>query len=397
MKNRNMLFILLMLSALLLASCSTDVDLCYEENHPHNALVKYEYDWSRYEESDIPDSMYVIAYRVVNRRRSLAAVSANDFAGHYVYNGSSPDDRLELFPVPTGSYKFITFNKDDSQLVIDEVMDYVADETNETMLTDLCVDYKVYQKGHPALTMPTIDWQDYNPYAQYLQPNLPPVTYDTIASMEVPQASTVTCHFEPQPITQHIDIYFNIGKDISRRGFRVDSVLCDISGVPCRVSIANGYLDISHTAKMMFRMIPDGKTKWSDWETADSDTNPDALRLHGAIDVPGLTRNPDAKANTGAGILQVIIFTSTADSEGRRARKKIQGKINLYNTMLNANLMTVTPDGIHAVRNGTHGVLDIKADIVIDGQDVKVNNDNNGGLDIWEPCGEGVEPPVIDI
>ncbi|MGN1262830.1 MAG: hypothetical protein ACI4TW_02240 [Prevotella sp.] len=397
MKNKKMLFVLTMLCALLFASCSTDVDLCYEENHPHNSYVKYDYDWSGLDESGIPDSMYVIAYRVVNRRRSLAVVNGRASDGHFIFNGLSPDEKLSLFPLPTGAYKFITFNKDDTQLVIDEVLDYVADETNETMLTDISVDYKVYQKGHPALTMPTIDWQDYNPYAQYLQPNLPPVTYDTIASIEIPNASTVTCRFAPQSITQHIDIYFNIGKDISRSGFRVDSVLCDISGVPCRINIANGYLDISHTAKMMFMMIPDGKDKWSDWEGADSDDSEATLRLHGVINVPSLTRNLDEKSNTGAGILQVIIFTSTADSDGNRIRKKIQGKINLYNTLLEANLMTVTPDGIHAVRNGTHGVLDIKAEIMIDGRDVKVNNDNNGGLDIWEACGEDQTPPVIDI
>lgn len=70
--------------------------------------------------------------------------------------------------------------------------------------------------------------------------------------------------------------------------------------------------------------------------------------------------------------------------EANPPRKKIQGKINLYNTLKNSNLMDYTEDGNFAIRNGNKGVINIVADVTIDGEEIVLNKDNTGGIDEWK-------------
>lgn len=419
MKNRILASAFIMLSVMVVfTSCNTEVDLCYEDEHPHRSAAKFEFGWDGVKEGLRPDSMYVIAYRVINQWKASMEVSTATCRGKFVYNGPEqqssgnaddtgdgtdatpapqPDDNLEKFSIRAGAYKFYAFNKSNAEFIYDKVAEYMLDETYEKRLQDIYVEYNVYPKGNPLLEMPTIDWQDYNPYAQYMQPDLTPVVFDTIASRNVPDGSVVTCRFSPKPITQHVDIYFSIRKDTRKQKFTVDSVLCDISGIPTRISIANGYLVVDRTAKMMFSTMPDGKSKPEDWKGFDSDNSTKSIKVHGAIDVPGLVQNNAADVNVGPGIMQVFIFTSTEDESGNRVKKKIQGKINLYNTLRNARLLKLTDDGQYAIRNTSKGELNIVADIVIDGNDVLENTDDTGGIDRWIACDENDAPPVIDI
>lgn len=446
----------MLLSMTMFSACSTEVDLCYEENHPHLTAVKYEFNWGGTADERIPDSMYVIAYRVVNLWKASMVVDSHNGCGHFIHNapdlteetpgqtedvsgqaegeiqpekisrsygttlladdsstdnGSSDNEdetsplpdavgpSLDVFPVRTGAYKFITFSLDNDEMIYTDVTEYMVDETNEKHLQDIYVEYKVYPKGSNGLRHTLVDWQDYNAYASYIQPNMRPIYFDTIPSKQIPKGSTVECGLSPKPVTQHIDIYFNIKKDRSRQDFRIDSVWADISGVPRRFNLANGYLDVTRTAKMMF---PTDDVK-------DSDTSNGPVKVHGAIDVPGIVQNNTPTANTGPGIMQVIIFASVLakDEQGnqlyeevdglsvpKRLTKKIQGKINLYNTLRTSKLLTLTDDMKHAVLSGSRGVIDIVADIVIDGEDVLEYNDELGGIDGWK---KGNNDFIVDI
>ncbi len=109
------------------------------------------------------------------------------------------------------------------------------------------------------------------------------------------------------------------------------------------------------------------------------------VRVHANIDVPTIVENSTSTMYTGPGIMQVMIMTHGTDpGTGERKVKKLQGKINLYNTLKRAKLIKVTEDGRYALRNGDSGVLDIVANIVVSGGNVIKNNDNNGGLDVWK-------------
>lgn len=170
-----------------------------------------------------------------------------------------------------------------------------------------------------------------------------------------------------------------------------------MSGIPREINLANGYLKIDRTCKVMTKAD----------EIKDSETST-SVKVHGAIDVPSIVQNNTPDVSTGPGILQVIIFAHSvsydengnvvpdpSESDGiAKKKKKIQGKINLYNTLRNAKLMTVTSDGRHAIRNGAKGVLNIVADVVIDGSNILENDDNTGGIDPWKDCTDRL---IIDI
>ena len=73
--------------------------------------------------------------------------------------------------------------------------------------------------------------------------------------------------------------------------------------------------------------------------------------------------------------------------------KKLQGKINLYNTLRDARLIDYTDDMSFVRRTASHGVLNIKANLVIDGETIIENPDNDWGIDSWISCSD----IVVDI
>lgn len=486
----------MLLAVVAVSSCTTDVDLCYNPEHPHQAKVKYEFNWGSYaKEIADDDSMYVIADRVINHWKAAMIVSPKDpVRGRFVFNGpetsgdnnnpsgeetpgttpdlpadedveeelpgeddgpvdggtlasprreiaaatradgggnnsddgddkdddgdgkdgdkdvtpkpqSAPGGIITEFQIRPGDYKFIAFRMNDEEMIYPDVDAYLNDETGEKRLQDIYVEYMVYPKGDKNLRKTLVDWQDYNPYAQYIQPDITPVFYDTLPARRIETGSTVTCKFSPRPVTQHIDINFTIRKKLSLVGkgkvndvrFFVDEVWIEMAGIPREVNLANGYLKIDRTCKVMTKAD----------EIKDSETST-SVKVHGAIDVPSIVQNNTPDVSTGPGILQVIIFAHSIvyDENGRpvadpnekdgiaKKKKKIQGKINLYNTLRNANLITVTSDGLHAIRNGAKGVLDIVADIVIDGNNILENDDNTGGIDPWKDCTDRI---IVDI
>ncbi|MDE6354990.1 MAG: hypothetical protein K2L56_08070 [Prevotella sp.] len=486
MKTRKMMIKTVMavvFAVVALSSCTTDVDLCYKPEHPHQAKVKYEFNWGSYAKNIAAnDSMYIIADRVINHWKAAMKVSpVNPVRGRFMFNGpeTADDNRqsgeetpgvtpeppaaddfeeelpgesdkpvdegvlasprreitestragnseqepsdsetatdtkpavpqtgtLTEFQIRPGDYKFIAFRVNDEEMIYSDVDKYLMDETGEMRLQDIYAEYKVYSKGDEGLRKTLVDWQDYNPYAQYIQPDIHPVFYDTLPARRIETGATVTCRFSPRPVTQHIDINFTIKKKLNLVGkgkdndvrFFVDSVWIEMAGVPREINLANGYLKIDRTCKVM--------TKADEIKDRETSTS---VKVHGAIDVPSIVRNNTPDVGTGPGILQVIIFAHSvvydekgnavpnpSESDGiAKKKKKIQGKINLYNTLRNANLMTVASDGRHAVRNGAKGVLNIVADIVVDGNNILENDDNTGGIDPWVDCTDRI---IVDI
>lgn len=393
----------------LCGSCTTEADLCRAGGHPHRAAVSYEFGWNGAE--SVPDSMIVLAKRVINQRKCAMIVSAATGRGRFIYG--APDDEdvadslssgiaepadtsgasaggLREFSVPAGTYKFQTFNMDTAELVYDEVDSFLTDMSGTVLLQDIYAEYKSYDKSDSRLRGVMANWQDYNPYARYIQPDIRPLFLDTTAVREVGYGHSVLCGFLPEPITQNIDIYFTVRKSQEEIPFAVDSVVAEISGIPARINLSNGYLDITRTNKMMFRTE---MTDAAGLPVADT-YGTDSVRCHAGIDVPCVVGNSRPDVSTGPGILQVVIYVH-ADSAaaGGVLTKKIQGKINLYNTLRNAGLTVITDDGRHALRNGSHGVLDIKADLVVDGKAIVESPDNNGGIDRWLSC----DDIIVDI
>ena len=435
----NKLYIALSLTLLLLfaTACETKVELCEESVHPHAPRVSYSFLWDIHREGHetIPvDTMYVIANRVINQWKSSMVVSATDqpSRGYYFYTDlidtqprepeTEPADTTGTalaeenlrpgvdiptseFHIKAGEYKFFAFNMDTTELIYNNVFEFMQAPPEENkLLRDVYVTYKTYPKDGNGGQLRNIiqDWTDYNPYAQYIQPDILPVYFDTLAVTKIQMSpEPIDVYFRPKTLTQDIDIYFNINKIVDVEPFVIDSIRAEISGIPLSVNLSNGYIDIQHTAKMMFTTTlirPVTQQNLSQTPFADTPANTQ-LGCYAHINVPSLVANQSSDVFTGPGIMQVMIYTHSQNAdprlEGRRVVvKKIQGKINLYHTLTQAQLYEITDDGKHARRKGSQATLFINAEpITIDGEKIIRSTENNGGLDIWEPA----DHIIIDI
>lgn len=394
----------MILAVTAMVSCS-EVDLCQETEHPHMGNVTYDFNWGS--NTRRPDSMGVVAYRVVNTWKRMMTVSTDTKRGHYE-DGSSLTRQaatdsiaadttatdstttdtttteqqqadISRFEIRTGEYKFVTFSIDTAGVDASELSDFLKSGGKRKKLQDCHVEYMQYDRTDQRLQTKILGWEDYNAYAKYIQPDAMPIYYDSLAIIKVAEGQTVACTFSPQPITQNVDVYFNITKNVDETPFAIDSVWAEIAGVPRRVNIANSNLDITETNKMMFKMDlvdTDGKGVT---DTGDNKS----LRCHGNIDVTGIVNCNSASVRVGPGILQILIYTHTTGTADGQLYKKLQGEINLYNTINKAKPITISADGQTASRNGKHVTLDIKTNLVVNSKTIVDSPDNNGGLDKW--------------
>ncbi|NPD92508.1 hypothetical protein [Xylanibacter muris] len=431
-------------AAMLLASCDSGIELCRDVQHPHYTAVKFDYEWGNIDAEDRPDSMFVVANRIINHWKCVMALSTTDLKGNYLHNapddletgtedgedvddpdggdtvgpdgeqddtdsmGESGDDvegnetedgeddeteddegegdadgisSVDEFRIKSGYYKLITFTMGAAELKKENIMAYITDDMQDSRFQDFNIEYKTYGKNDKEFkkSISVENWEDYNPYKGYMISDIRPVYFDTTTVMEIPANIVKEHKFRPLPVTQSIDIRFEIKKDMGKVNFKIDSVWAEISGVPQRINLSRGYLDITETCKMMFRCdcCVAGESGKS-----DNLYNRNNVECRAVIDVPSIVSSTSRDMVTGPGIMQVLIYASTGDGE----YKKFQGKINLYNTLMKSNLYRKTEDGKHAVRNGISGKLDIKVNLVINGRDILESPDNNGGIDRWLPC-----------
>ena len=464
----------------------TDADLCPEplDAHPHRAVVSYSFNWDNVSGSR-PDSMYVLAYRVINQWKSSVAVESNGSParGHYVWHvlddepsmtetptgegpgegdvtgdesgerddtgegsgegdgtgegseegddtgdgseeggatrdepevgdGSEEEPEVEepiaeepepevrdttRFALKSGDYKFVTFNVQDEELDFSRVNEYLRSDTMH--LQSLDISYKTYIKGDDALRFTIPDWVDYNAYGsndRYMQPSTQAVYYDTISVRSLRSNGEYHINFaNPRRLTQHIEILFDVRKEVYNVPFTVDSVFAEISGIPYTINLSTGYIDIAQTKKMMFKMGI-ARDVASGEDPTDTEDNT-LLHCSAAIDVPSIVKSASDDLLMGPGIMQVMIFCSAEDplDTSQRLNKKFQGIINIYNTLKAADLIGYTSDRQHAMRNRESARLVIKTDLRVDGEKILDSPDDEAGLDRW--LREDGNPIIVDI
>ena len=457
----NKMYLLFFLMLFMLAGACTEVDLYDDPDYARRTEVSYSYDWVTNAPEDeyahqVPDSMLVIAKRIVGSWKCAMVVNSNDSKGFYLWNApnrevpdpvfddeeeepipvdggeidvepetltdsvaglgygrfggtraendSVPDTTPEPEPTPEpvvdpkpgvdiatsvfeiipGLYKFITFNLDTTEFIYQDINAYLKVEENKSTLQELCMEYKRYAYGDPYLRGTVNFWKDYNLYGDgknYIQPDITPIYYDSIANERVIRDIRSDLQFEPGPLTQNIDIHFKIRKKVDVVPFIIDSVYADISGIPYRVNLSNDFIDIKQTCKMMFQnYLEDANGN----RINDTETNTE-LHCHGNIDVLSVVNAHDSTTLKGPGIMQVMIFV--------RGYHAIRGKINLYHCIRRANLIDDMGDGLWARKRKNHGVLDIDSDMIID-ERLIISDEGDGGIDRWIPMGD--EDIVID-
>lgn len=382
----------LLFGVLFMASSCTDVKLCEEDEHPHHANALYYFYWNHFSNKSPVDSMYVVAYRVINQWKSTMCVSTKTRFGHFLHNPYQlTSDSIDAFRISSGDYKFLTFSYYPDEFDYSTVDSFIT--TSSIPLQDISIHYKLYERSDSVLSVVIPDWTDYNVYNGqkcYMQPELHTLCYDTLSVRKLWPNGYYQLNFYPRPLTQHIDVSFDIEKNLTNTtGFTVDSVFAELSGIPTTIGLFTGFLDITRTGKTMFKM------KF----TKDKLMNK-KLSLKASIDVPSVIQNTDDKTYYGPGIMQVVIYTTTTyqspyTNTTETLRKAFQGKINLYNSLKTANLIKYTNDGLHVMRNGDKKTLRINAKMVIDGEKIIKNADDYGGLDRWENADKN--PIFVDI
>lgn len=384
---------------LIVWGCQTDVELCNEIVHPHRANLAYSFNWGSKKGDLIPDSMTVVASRVVNMWKSGMSVNSINGGGTYLFNapvdyrpGTEGDEnrvpetvtwQTGLYKVPIGDYKFIAFNMEAEELDYTNVYEYFANP--EMPQSELNIIYRTYRQGDSGLHFVIPSWIDYNGYANYIQPGTHSLYCDTLSTRNLAGGKIYNIKFSPKELTQRVEINFNITKVTKKQTFTVDSVFGEISGLPGSINLATGILNIEKTNKMMF-----STDKIKDTEAGKT------VACHAEICVPGIVRSRADNIYFGPGIMQVMIYCSTYSAEtGRREAKKFQGKINLYNTLTRTPSLRINNDQRTAEMTKPMLKLSVGAKMEIDGEKILESSDEASSLDAWKNAKE--ETNIIDM
>ena len=292
---------------------------------------------------------------------------------------------VDLFKIRPGTFKMVTVNRDTTEFDYTELLQYLEHGIEDgTTLHELCMEYKRYRYGSSKLRNQVPGWQDYNLYGgadNFLQPDLPPIYYDSISPCDIGRNTEQQFTFRPIQLTQNIDIRFHIRKKVDVEPFLIDSVCAEISGIPYRLNLSRDVFDIRNTAKMRFMCkLEDGNGHVID----DTPTN-EYLLCHGNIDVLSLVNAPNPDTRRGPGIMQLMVKI--------KDHKTIRVKVNLFNAIERANLYKTIDDGEWAYRRKDHGVLEIDTQLVIDEKAVLPSESGNG-MEEWIQA--GLDDIVVD-
>ena len=374
----------------LLVAC-TQTELCEETEHPHRISTMFSFNWVNATSDEyvhtVPDTMNVLAKRIVGTWKCLIQLDSYKAEGYYLWNAPEelPEGKTTEFRLRSGIYKLLAFNRDDKEFIYTDIDNYIRTDDGDKQVSDLNIEYKRYSYDDPELRGTISYWKDYNNYggsANYIQPDITPIYYDSITPIRVDDQDLSNYVFKPNLLSQNIDVKFHIHKKVDVVPFIIDSVYTEISGIPCRVNLANGYIDVTETCKMLYKNhFRDATGK----KIKDTNTNTE-LECHGTIDVLSVVNAPDEKVTYGPGILQVMIFV-------KNRSMPIRGKVNLYYPIRRANLYELNEDGLHAIRHKRHGTIDIEANLIID-ENFLVTSDDESGFERWISTDE---TDVIDI
>lgn len=391
--------------ACIMSSCAHE-QLC-EMQHPHKAWVEFNYDWSKIESYGMskPDSMFILVDRVINQHCHSLGYDTNEKSGMYISelpDSLTAEDNHDItrFFMPAGEYKFLTVNLSSHNFNYANLSNL---NKLSTSLSDIMISYQDHKKGDKLLEEPREGWTDNNQYTRpdstesaFILTETTPVVIDSTTISKWLADEVKTVNFTPTNITQNIDIFFDIKKDISEVSFEIDSVYAIISGIPHRVNIGNGGLDISNTDKMIFKtrqvdsnVVPTEKSA----AVKDSPSNT-CVRCFRNVTVLGIVENDKAEKDlyAGPGVMQLIIYNKVYNADGTMTYKKLTGMINIHNSLQNAKLQMFDPELQLYHKTREHSDLYISLGVTID--KAMLLNYEDGGIPKWK---EQTIPAEFDI
>lgn len=302
---------------------------------------------------------------------------------------------VDHFKLGNGTYKFFTMPTDTSEVTYTNIFDYLAAPGDGMQATDVRVKYRSYAASDSTLLqIGGGTWADYNPAFEFIQPNFKPIMVDSVDYTDVNAGYRTMLTFHPHPLTQNIDIYFTIRKDMKDTPFVIDDVWAEISGIPSMAYLFSGHLYLAKTRKMRFNtefIDANGQPK------ADTYSD-DSVRVHANIDVLSIMNAAGPQYATGPGILQLRIkgHAERVREDGVTVVRTayLQAKTNLYNDLMRAKLITYDPYMQWAMKSCDHAVLDLSTVYHIDGTSILDKSKNIGGIDVWLESGEDSDNEV---
>lgn len=394
---------------LLLTSCVKE-QLC-DIGHPHTSTMAFSYDWSNITQYAMPqpDSMYIIVDRVVNQHISALAYDTRKGNGHYLSDlptslPPSNNHGISTFQLQSGEYKFVTVNYSSDNFDYSQLNNIIRNN-NSVRFGDINLTYKTYPITNKHLEQPAEGWTDNNSYthadgnsANFVLADRAPISVDSSAISRLEANTKYTTHFKPSMITQNIDLFFDIKKDIHDISFVVDSVYAIISGIPHRINLGTGALDITNTNKMIFktRFVNPAQTPNEKSSTINDTPANTKVRCYRNINVLGIAENQQSGSDVyaGPGLMQIIIYTKIFDTTvpGNYTFKKITGLVNLHKSLANAKLQTFNPELKLYKKSREHTDLYISLDLTLTKDNLIGSGDS--GIIKWE---EKTVPSEYDI
>ncbi len=397
--------------------------------HAHKGGVQFNYVWDKmpaataYDPSDENDEryvgMYIIADRVINNKsytfRYNVRSENGKGLGRYLNpvpnpipdplgEGYTENANIRTFEVSTGEYKFLsmsypktfTFTEEEINQSRIENEDFIItpnpekkDELNmDLRLGQFTCEYKTYSYDEMKdyyISSPFGDFDnsvDNNLYtsapddasedekeaksAKFIRNVTAPIVVDSTTIHRVGDEELTVVDIHPKPITQNIDLYFDLKKkQTSSFQFFVSDVWCVLSGIPRKMNIGTGAVDITQTDKLIFQTklvdptkVPDANSEemkpqaWSNEKITDhigkyDNQAEDVVRCYANLNIPGIVENSvytDANKYAGPGVLQIIVRVkyygySTDDNTWGWRSRTIMGRVNLHKNIEKAQLL----------------------------------------------------------
>lgn len=392
-------------------ACTVDEKLCENDHHPHLSYVKFNYLWDKMPKAiDMTDENYVNTYiladRVVMHRWSSFNYSLKSQSGHYLTelpDGMAEEDNhdIEFFQIPSGEYKFLTMNfyktftqaENPDRIITGE---YVITPDPLKGKQDMTLRLGAFTAEHVTYTYEEIKKKqkespfgdfdedvDTNPYTSAPEDASPeekekkkakfiarvefPLFCDSTTIRNIDNTDVVEVDFHPTTMTQNVDLYFDLKKkQTSTFQFYVDDVWCILSGVPRKMNIGTGAVDVSQTDKLIFQTklvdantVPDYDTPVQKAEPQPGNTevgiyknqSEDKVRCYANLNIPGLVENSvytDANKYAGPGVLQIIVrvhyWGKDSNNNWAWISKTVMGRVNLHKNIERAQLLELAED-----------------------------------------------------
>lgn len=379
----------MVLSALLcILSCTTEVDICMDNSHLHLAEVELAYDLTGIPERYIPDSMIVVAYRVLRSWKCtyMAPCTEETAIGRYIYNkpyqdiaevetssntpSKGAEENGERLYVKRGDYRFITFNNALTDITYDAMFEsnvasswFEQDGLIDSAISNKSIElyYKGYHRKDEVMSQYGKSWLDFNPYTEFIAKSNAPVffQFSEMYNLEDGKKNHVTLACKKK--TQDFEIRFSINRD----SVIVEKIIADISGIPRGMNLITGKLDFSKTYKTFFELYDTEDTS-EQWEASST--------YSGEISVMGLVSSNSKELDTGPGILQLAIYTYT-EQNGRRKSKVFHVGINMYNTMRKYGYVLAGSD--------EKIVLEIERELNLKKNEIIESEETDATVDYW--------------